>query len=105
MKKFIMCAFLLAFMGTTVVIAQNPPVKQEAKTEKKACCDKKGDEKSKTCDHSQKQCCKKDVTKQGDASAKQCCKKEGQTSEKKCCKKDATKACCKDKTKSQAEKN
>jgi hypothetical protein len=87
MKKFIMCAFIMALMGTAAVVAQNPPTKKEVKTEKKSCCDKKGDVKAEKCE--------KADAKAGDNTQK-CCK-DSQKADKKCCKKDANKSCCKEK--------
>ncbi|MDR1005270.1 MAG: hypothetical protein LBL74_00200 [Bacteroidales bacterium] len=85
MKKLVLCAIAMAFFGTATLVAQNPPVKAENKTEKKACCDKKTDAK---CAKAEK--CTK--TAQGKA----CCKNDKHADGKACCKADKKKSCCKD---------
>ena len=92
MKKVFLCAIAMAFLGTAAVNAENPPAKSETKTEKKACCDKKGDAKSEKCAKSDAKSCDK---------SKQCCSKDGKHADKKCDKKDGGKSCCKDKAKSE----
>ncbi|MDR0790197.1 MAG: hypothetical protein LBO06_05340 [Bacteroidales bacterium] len=99
MKKVFFCALAVALLGTATMVAQNPPVKSEAKTEKKSCCDKKGDVKAEKCDKATHKCDKAEA-KTGD-NTKQCCKKEGQKADKQCCKKDGEKSCCKDKAKAE----